>query len=490
MQRDVAVTEQNPFIPEEPSRLRYGHAIRRHAWLVGLVFLLAMGLATILTSLQDAEYRAGTSLVVTEPGDIQLRGGIADVALAQTVAGIAETDVVVDRVIATLRLNTTNEKFRKKLKIAVRPSASVIDISYDAGSKETAVNVLQSFNTVFLALAEKELVAQRSGRSEDLIDLRVISPPRAQEKAVAPRPARTLAFAGILSLIIGLLLALLRERFDDRIRDREDARRSFGAPVIGALPEGWRGPPPALAGGRRSHQQRSRSGAGGKLQLRRGDVDVQRQQVDEAMQLLSLNVEALRTGRRGAAIVVTSTRQEEGKSTVVANLGTSLARGGLSVLCVEVDGHEPSLHRFLNVEPSRVGLVEVVKTASDIEDAMVTVPVAGVTDNAYGDARGSLRILTLGEPGASLAALLGEDEIELLIETLRNEADFVIFDASPLSLGEAHRLIRGTDVVLLVARRGWTRRARAQAARAILERLGVRRAAVVLTDADAHETLV
>ncbi len=490
MQRDVVVTEQNPFIPEEPSRLRYGQAIRRHAWLVGLVFLLAIGLATIITSLQDETYRASTALTVVRPGDIQARGDIADIALAQTVASLAETEVIADNVIGALKLNTTNEKFAKKLKVVVRPSASAIDITFDAATPAAAVQVLETFNKVFIERVQKDLTAQRSGRTEELINVTVFSPPRAQPKPVAPRPARTLAFAGILSLIIGLLLALLRERFDDRIRDREDARRSFGAPVIGALPEGWRGPPPAIGGGRRSHQQRTRSGPGPKLKLRRGDADVQRQQVDEAMQLLSLNVEALRSGRRGAAIVVTSTRQEEGKSTVVANLGVSLARGGLSVLCVEVDGHEPSLHRFLNVEPSRVGLVEVAKTAADIDDAMVTVPVAGVTDNAYGDARGSLRILTLGEPGASLAALLGEDEIELLIETLRNEADFVIFDASPLSLGEAHRLIRGTDVVLLVARRGWTRRARAQAARAILERLGVRRSAVVLTDADAHESLV
>jgi capsular polysaccharide biosynthesis protein/Mrp family chromosome partitioning ATPase len=489
MQRDSLGSDQSPFIPEGPSRFRYGQAIKRHAWLVALVVLLALGVATIITAIQDETYRAQTSLTVTRNGDTVNRPELADIATAQTVAALAETDEVSDRVITGLDLNTSIEKFEKKLKITVRPSAAVVDVTFDATSQEGAVRVLQTFNQVFIKVAQEDVTAQRSQRAEQLVNVKVVSRPKANPKPVAPRPARTLAFATALSLIIGMLLAFLRERFNDRIRDREDARRSFGAPVIGALPNGWKGPPTAIVG-RRSPDGTAK-GVAARAGLRRTDPDSQRQQVDEALQLLSLNVEALRNGRRGAAIVVTSTRQEEGKSTVVANLGVSLARGGLSVLCVEVDGREPSLHRFLNVEPSTVGLVQVAKGMADVDDAIVTVPVAGLTDTPIGvDARGSLRILTLGEPGASLAALLGEDEIELLIETLRNEADFVLFDASPLSLGEAHRLIRGSDVVLLVGRRGWTRRARAQAARAILERLGVRRAAVVLTDAAANETLV
>lgn len=473
--------------------MRYGQALRRHAWLVALVVLLALGIGTIITSLQSKVYRATTSLVVIQLGDTQIRGQVADIGLTQTIAGLAETEVVADSVIRSLKLNMSTESFLKKLRVSVRPSASVMDITFDSTSPETATAVLTTFNRAFTDRVTTDLVAQRAAKTEQLLGLKIFSAPQLQPRPVAPRTGRTLFFAGLLSLIVGILLAFLRERFDDRIRDREDASASFGAPVIGALPRGWQGPPAALTGRRFVSRSgldalRTRFGRPGN---RWTDPNSARMQLDEAMGLLSLNVEALRNGRQGAAIVVTSTRQEEGKSTVVANLGVSLAKGGMSVLCVEVDGREPSLHRFLNVEPSRIGLVQIAKATANVADAKVLVPVPGLTDTELGiDAQGSLEILTLGEPRASLASMLGEDEIELLIEMLRGEADFVIFDASPLSLGEAHRLIRASDVALIVARRGWTRRARAQAARVILERLGVRRAAVVLTDADANEILV
>lgn len=482
--------DQPSLLTGEPSRLRYGQAIRRHAWLVGLVVLLGLGLAFVISAVQDSVYQARTSLVVARPGDTQLRPEVADIALTQTVAGLAETDVIADTLIQTLKLNTTTEKFQKKLKVTARPSASVIDVTYESTSKQTATDVLTTFNKVFVDKVKKDLVAQRGARVEELLQITVVSTPRLQPKPIAPRPARTLLFALLLSLIVGILLALLRERFNDRIRDRADATFSFGAPVIGALPRGWQGPPMALTG-RRSASRPGGTGLGGlrKPNLRWTDANDRRQQLDEALSLLSLNVEALRTGRRGVAIVVTSTRQEEGKSTVVANLAVSLAKGGMSVLCVEVDGREPSLHTFLNVEPSPVGLAQIAKGGAKLHEAKVLVPVPGLTDIGI-DTQGRLEIVTLGDPNLNLASLVGEEEIDLLIEMLRSEADFVIFDASPLSLGEAHRLIRAADVALLVARRGWTRRARAQAARAILERLGVRRSAVVLTDADAHEILV
>lgn len=497
---------------DDPPRVNYGQAIRRHVWLVALVVILALVITAIVTAAQDRVYRASTSFVVVQPGDTASRSQIADIGLTQTVAGLAETDVVAAEVIAKAGLDTTPEKFLKKLNVTVRPSASVVDVTFDANQRERATEILDVMSAVFIARVKNDLVAKRSNstNTEALLDIKTFSAPHVQPDPIAPRPARTLVFAGIISLIAGLLLALLRERSDDRIRDREDAQRSFGAPVIGALPEGWRGPPEAISGRRgpqRSGRMAQRPGPSGgrhagearvrpwnaiveRLRLSRADPDTRRELVDEALQLLSLSIEALRDGGRGTAIVVTSTRQEEGKSTVVANLGTSLARGGMSVLCVEVDAHGPMLHQFLNVEPAPVGLVQVARLDAEVRNAVVNVPVRGLSDGERGiEARGSLRILTLGDPGASLSAALGEDEIALLVDTLRAEADFVIFDTSPLGFGEAHRLIRAADVVLLVARRGLTRRVRAQAARAILERLGVRRAAVVLTDADASESL-
>ncbi len=482
-----------PLAPNDDApRVNTVRAIRNNAWLVAVVLVGALVFAGIVTSLQERVYRASTSFVVVQPGDTLSRSVIADIALTQTVAGLAETDIVAAEVVERADLDTTPKKFLENLNVTVRPSASVVDVTFDDPDQEQAKRALTVMSQVFNDLVERDLVARRSTgtTTDNLLEIKTFSAPHVQPDAVSPKPARTLLFAGILGLIAGVLIALLRERLDDRIRDRRDAGAAFGAPVIGALPAGWELPP--LSAKPRSRRSPAGSGRTGATRgKRRDDPEAQRELVDQAAQLLSLNVEALRSGTEGNAIVVTSTRRDEGKTSVVAHLGTALARNGMNVICVEVDANGPPLHRQLGVDAPSVGLLQVVRRDARVSEALVTVPVNAVAeDDPEIEARGGLRILTVGDTDVSLAALLSEDAISRLVQVLRAYADFVIFDASPIGFGEAHRLVRTTDTVIMVARRGNTRRRRAQTARAILDRLGARRTAVVLTDADADESVL
>ena len=48
--------------------------------------------------------------------------------------------------------------------------------------------------------------------------------------------------------------------------------------------------------------------------------------------------------------MVTSVMENEGKSSIAANLAISLAKGGHHVLMIDADIRKPSLHRILNME--------------------------------------------------------------------------------------------------------------------------------------------
>jgi Mrp family chromosome partitioning ATPase len=61
-------------------------------------------------------------------------------------------------------------------------------------------------------------------------------------------------------------------------------------------------------------------------------------------------------GERGDAartILVTSAYPGEGKSTVVANLGRSLAQSGQSTLLIDADLRRPVLHTFFGIDNSQ-----------------------------------------------------------------------------------------------------------------------------------------
>lgn len=58
-----------------------------------------------------------------------------------------------------------------------------------------------------------------------------------QRVETAPEPLTRMLIGGAVGLLLGLGLALLRERLDPRIRSREDAERTFGLPVLAEVPQ-------------------------------------------------------------------------------------------------------------------------------------------------------------------------------------------------------------------------------------------------------------
>lgn len=78
------------------------------------------------------------------------------------------------------------------------------------------------------------------------------------------------------------------------------------------------------------------------------------------------------SGVPGKAFIVTSVGPQEGKSTILANLGAALAQGGNRVVLVDTDLRRPSLHRFLGIDRRRGGLTTLIadsqETSTQIRD--------------------------------------------------------------------------------------------------------------------------
>jgi tyrosine-protein kinase len=462
---------------ERSSLRHYLTILRRQAWLIVLVPAVALLVTAVVVSQQKPVYRASMKMVVGQAGS-QFQPAITTQSLTQTMTNLLESEVVAQTALEKLGLDDDPAKVVKKLRTAVRPDSSVVEVTYDRGDKEEAVAILSGIASAFESLvAERLLVRPEAGTggatgSAPLFFARTFDPPHLEPNQVSPHPVKNLAFAGVLGLVLGLAFAFVRENLDDRIRSRRDAEDSFGAPVIGVLPTGVEEVP---AYGLEAQAP-------------------ERNKVAEAVNLLSASVQFSRVGRlRGPVIVVTSVDRGEGKSATAANLATSLALAGQRVVCIDADLRNPVLHEYFAQDGDQLGWAHLLRGDVDAADVSRKITLrAGALNGTATHGNGSehrrpggavqFAFVAAGPESHSVADVFGSAEVERALSALRVAADFVIVNAPPLfEAGDTLALALHADTVLVVAREGRTTRAGAEEGRQILSELGADRVAVVLT---------
>ena len=200
--------------------------------------------------------------------------------------------------------------------------------------------------------------------------------------------------------------------------------------------------------------------------------------VSEAYRTLRTNLEFTALNGELNSLVVTTPAAGEGKSTTLANLAVTMAQGGRSVILVDADLRRPAQHKIFG----RLNEHGVSNTLLD-ETLIANPPL--VESGVPG-----LRLLPAGPKPPNPAELLASPHMVQLIDSLRNKADVILFDAPPVvPVTDAAILGTRTDGLLLVLQAGKTKREHAVRARALLEQVGVRIVGTVLTNARVDSNL-
>ncbi len=164
----------------------------------------------------------------------------------------------------------------------------------------------------------------------------------------------------------------------------------------------------------------------------------------EALRALRTTLLSTRGGPPPQVVLITSSLEGEGKSTLSANLAVVLAQQGKRVLLVDSDLRRPNLHVLFDAS-TEVGLSSVLagQLAPDaIDPALVHVEQAPGLD-----------VLMAGPIPAFSAELLGSGKMKRALDLWRRSYDFVILDGAPvLPVTDSVVLSSYVDTTLLVAR--------------------------------------
>jgi capsular exopolysaccharide synthesis family protein len=166
----------------------------------------------------------------------------------------------------------------------------------------------------------------------------------------------------------------------------------------------------------------------------------------EEFRHLRTNIRFLSVDRQIGSFVVTSAMPGEGKTSTASNLAIALAQAGQPVVIVDADMRRPSVADTFGISGA-VGLADVLLGEVSLRDAVQKwrpdLP---------------LYILPSGPTPPNPSELLGSQQLEKLIQSMRETNMIVVFDSPPLlPVTDAAVLARATDGALLVARVGKTR---------------------------------
>ena len=145
-------------------------------------------------------------------------------------------------------------------------------------------------------------------------------------------------------------------------------------------------------------------------------------------------------------LIVTSAMQSEGKSITAINLAISYAEMNQRVLLVDCDLRRPKLARLLSMK-GKVGLSNLLIQPELLGKA---VRDSGVQN---------LDVILAGDVPPNPSELLGSSRMEKLIESLRENYDYIILDAPPVNMvTDACVLVPQSSGVLFVVRAGLSER--------------------------------
>jgi polysaccharide biosynthesis transport protein len=494
--------------PRAPEHLgQYVDVVRRRAWSIAIITAATVAAALVFSFRQTPVYTSEARVLVTPfvTSTVPVQPDL------ETERGLVGTAAVADIVARRTGVKASTEALLQDLSVKVETDTSILDVRYSATSPARARTLAQGFANAYLSfrgqearrqfesqaaaftariealrkqlqrIAEKmksapasqqavlssrqtEIIASMGALQQALQTVlanqsatggggQVVEPAALASSPSSPRHVRDGALALVVGLALGVGVAFVRERLDDRLEGRGDLETNLRAPVLAIVPrlrEWTKSDEPELI-----------------------SIHAPDSPPAEAYRTLRTNLQHIARSADFRVLTVTSPLLGEGKTTTASNLAVVFAQTRLRVVVVSCDLRKPRLHRFFGVRgdpgvtsvlSGRAPLTEVLHKPTRLE---------------------TLRVLASGPVPENPAELLASWEMDELLRQLREASDFVILDTPPLlPVADALILAPKSDGVLVVADAGSTTREALRHAREQLDHVGANVVGGILNNLD------
>ncbi|MEM6799988.1 MAG: polysaccharide biosynthesis tyrosine autokinase [Bacteroidota bacterium] len=294
----------------------------------------------------------------------------------------------------------------------------------------------------------QQLTKIEVAQANEMPDTQVIDAPRMQgDGPVAPQKMLIMLLGLLVGVFIPLGLIVLGNAANEQIKNIEQIEKLAGIQVASSI----------------GHFGMDKYGR---------IIDAHKWKLEESFRDLSASLQFLLPNSQNNIIGVTSTIPGEGKTFCATNLGMNFAEGGKKILLVDTDLRNPSLVEDIERVKGK-GLVnylrgeieffnEIIYEHDEIEN-LHYIPTYPIEGNPH--------------------KLLTSPRLKALINDLRDEYDYIIFDSPPVGLVSDYLLIsKFFDIHLFVVRRNYSKLAYLQDVDKIKQRGNLKNMYIIFND--------
>ena len=478
-----------PSATERQGPLQYLQALRRRARLIIVLVAVAVGVAALYSFTAQKEYEASTDLLIQPlpPSDEDYQGftlfreTFDDASAVVTAARLINSRQIRRPVFASLG------KAGVGASVVVEPlgQANIVTITarapdaqqaarvadfYAAGAVRSRTEQFQLELRTRIARLEDQIAAIPSSARAGNFEFAALQQRLANFKSLLgtpdptivkltnasvptspswPRPILSIGAALIVSLLLGIGIAMLLELVDPRIATEDELLLEQRLPILARIP--------------RLPKDVARNYLTGRGTMPSGTW--------KAYSLLRAVLATLGPdGRFPRSILVTSPAPGDGKTTTAVNLAIALASSDMDVILVDCDLHRPMIATVMNVPPRRGGVAGLLFGRGTPETQLVASP-----------AHPRLRLL-LANKHDGLGTRVDRERVRRMLAQLGEHCDVVVVDSPPVAeVPEVLDIAEVVDTVLLTVRLGRTRRDPLFRTRELLARRGVSASGFVVT---------
>lgn len=165
--------------------------------------------------------------------------------------------------------------------------------------------------------------------------------------------------------------------------------------------------------------------------------------ISEQFRTIRTNIQYSMVDKNFKTIMITSSGEKEGKSTVSANLASVMSDENKKVLLIDADMRKPTLHKTFNLE-NTVGITSLLTNPDlDLASAIEYSEIA------------NLYLLPVGPIPPNPVELLSSKSMGNLVKKLESMFDLIVIDTPPvLAVADSQVMASLVDGAIFVIREG------------------------------------